>query len=104
MVTRTIGSRYAGLTAPAAVDPGATFTAKATFVNHGNLPITNGTVRLQRPRPDGSWFALGERASLSLRPGQSATRNFRVTAPEQAEGEVKSLTAELLRQGIVRRG
>ena len=48
-VTRTIGSRYARLTAPATVNPGATFIAKATFVNHGNLPITDGIVRLRVP-------------------------------------------------------
>ena len=48
-VTRTIGARYAALTAPATVDPGATFTARAKFVNHGNVPITDGIVQLGVP-------------------------------------------------------
>ena len=48
-VTKTIGNRYVRLTAPTTVEPGATFTAKAQFVNHGNLPITDGTVRFGVP-------------------------------------------------------
>ena len=98
-VTRTIGARYAALSAPAAVDAGTTFTATATFVNHGNLPIANGTVRLSFPS---AWTVvrLSPTRVLSLRPGQSAIRRFRVTVPGQAEGEVKSLTARLSSGGV----
>jgi beta-glucosidase-like glycosyl hydrolase len=97
-VTRTIGNRYVRLTAPAAVNPGATFLAKARFVNNGNLPITDGVVRIGFPS---SWTVvrLARTRVLSLAPGHSATRYFRVTAPEQAEGEVKSLTAQLSSAG-----
>ena len=97
-VTQTIGNRYARLTAPATINPGATFLAKARFVNDGNVPITDGTVSLGFPS---SWTVvrLAKTRILSLAPGHSATRYFRVTVPEQAEGEVKSLTAKLTSTG-----
>ncbi len=97
-VTKTIGNRYARLSAPAAVNAGATFLAKARFVNNGNLPITNGIVRFAFPS---SWTVvhLAKTQILSLHAGQAATRYFRITAPEQAEGEVKSLTAQLSSAG-----
>jgi beta-glucosidase len=97
-VTRTIGNRYVRLTAPAAVNPGATFIAKARFVNNGNVPITDGVVRIGFPS---SWTVvrLARTRVLSLAPGHSAARDFRVTAPEQAEGEVKGLTAQLSSAG-----
>ncbi len=97
-VSKTIGHRYARLSVPATIDPGATFLAKARFVNDGNLPITDGLVRLGFPS---SWTVvrLAHTRMLSLAPGHSATRYFRVTAPEQAEGEVKILTAALASTG-----
>jgi beta-glucosidase len=98
-VIRTIGQRYARLTMPAAVDPGATFLAKATFVNRGNLSVRNGIVQLGFPS---SWkvVRLAPTRLLSLAPGHSAVRYFRVTVPEQAEGQVLSLTARLTSGGI----
>ena len=98
-VTRTIGNRYVRLSAPGAVDAGATFIAKARFVNNGNLPMTDGIVRLSFPS---SWTVvrLARTRVLSLPPGHAATRYFRVTAPQQAEGEVKSLTVLLSSAGI----
>ncbi|MDE3129910.1 MAG: glycoside hydrolase family 3 C-terminal domain-containing protein, partial [Acidobacteriota bacterium] len=102
-VTRTLGSRYARLSAPAVVNPGTTFTAKAMFVNHGNLPITAGIVRFGFPS---GWkvVRLARKRALSLPPGRSATRNFRVTAPEQAQGGVRSLTATLTSAGVADAG
>ena len=98
-ITSTIGARYARLAIPATVDPGSTFTAKATFVNHGNLPINQGIVALGFPS---GWkvVRLARTRNLSLAPGHSTIRYYRVTVPDQAEGEVKSLTAQLLSQGI----
>jgi beta-glucosidase len=97
-VTKTIGNRYLRLTAPAVVNPGATFLAKARFVNDGDVPITNGAVQLGFPS---SWTVvrLAKTRILSLAADHSATRYFRVTVPEQAEGEVKSLTAKLTSTG-----
>jgi hypothetical protein len=97
-VTKTIGNRYLRLTAPAVVNPGATFLAKARFVNDGNVPITDGIVQVGFPS---SWTVvrLAKTRVLSLAAGHSATRYFRVTVPEQAEGEVKSLTAQLTSTG-----
>jgi beta-glucosidase len=98
-VTRTIGARYAALTAPATVNPDTTFIATARFVNHGNIPITDGTVSL---RPPSGWTvtSAARTRTLSLPPGRSTTRRFRVTAPEQAEGDVTNLTAQLSSAGI----
>jgi beta-glucosidase len=98
-VTGTIGVRYAVLTAPATVNPGTTFIATARFVNHGNIPTTDGTVRLTFPS---GWTVVraARTRTLSLPPGQSATRSFRVTVPEKAEGEVTNLTAQLSSPGI----
>ena len=97
-VTKTIGNRYVRLTAPTTVEPGATFTAKAQFVNQGNLPITDGTVRFGVPS-GWTFVPLAGTPVLSLAPGQSATRYFRVTTPESAEGEVGSLTVQLTSAG-----
>src|ERR1700761_5425386 len=97
-VTKTIGNRYVRLTAPTTVEPGATFTAKAQFVNQGNLPITDGTVRFGAPS---GWTVVPPAGTpvLSLAPGQATTRYFRVTTPESAEGEVGSLTVRLTSAG-----
>jgi beta-glucosidase len=97
-VTKTIGNRYVQLTAPTTVEPGATFTAKAQFVNRGNVSITDGTVRFGVPS-DWTFVPLDGTPTISLASGQSATRYFRVTTPESAEGEVKSLTAQLTSAG-----
>jgi beta-glucosidase len=98
-VTKTIGNRYVRLTEPATVNPGVTFTAKARFVNDGNVPITDGNVSFAFPS---SWTVvrLAKTRVLSLAAGHSATRYFRVTVPVQAEGEVKSLAAKLTSTGI----
>jgi beta-glucosidase len=102
-VTRTIGERYVQLTAPAKVDAGATFTAQARFVNGGDMPITDGTVGLTVPY---GWTVapVDLTPTISLASGQSATRYFRVTAPESAEGEVDSLTAQLTSPGAADAG
>ena len=91
------------LTAPATVNPGTTFTATARFVNHGNLPIIDGTVRLRFPA---GWKVVRAARARRFRspPGQSTTRNFRVTAPEEAEGDATNLTAQLVLGGHRWRG
>ena len=58
----------------------------------------------KRHRPIRSPIHMDLRSSgptpvLSLASGQSATRYFRVTAPESAEGEVETLTAQLTSAG-----
>ena len=91
--------RYAQLTAPATVPAGVTFTATARFVNQGNIPITDGSVHLRAPA---GWkvVPVARRATLSLPAGESTTRSFRVTAPEQAQGNTPTLTATLSSAGI----
>jgi beta-glucosidase len=97
-VTQTIGNRYVRLTMPASVNPGTTFLAKARFVNDGNMPITDGIVKFGFPA---GWTVVRQAKTriLSLAANHSATRYYRITAPEQAEGETKSLTAELTSSG-----
>jgi beta-glucosidase len=97
-VTKTIGNRYAKLTVPATPSPGTTFVAQARFVNDGNFPIAGGTARLDVP-PGWTAVPVGSSATLSLAAGQSATRAFRVTVPEQAGGASANLTAELSSAG-----
>ncbi len=102
-VTKSIGNRYAQMVVPAAPNPGTTVTAQARFFNDGDVPIVHGTVRFGVPA---GWKAVpvGSSALLSLAAGQSATRAFRVTVPEQAEGTTESLTAELSSAGPVGAG
>ncbi len=97
-VTQTLGARYARVSAPTKVKPGATFMLQARFVNHGNLPIVNGVVHMRFPS---SWkvVRLAHSPVLSLPAGRTVVRNFRVTAPFQAEGTVKNLTARLTSPG-----
>jgi beta-glucosidase len=97
-VKQTIGRRYTRLSAPTLVNPAQTFTATARFVNDGDLPIIDGTVRMAFPA---SWTVvrLAKTPTLTLAPGHSATRHWRVTVPESAEGEVKALTASLTSGG-----
>jgi beta-glucosidase len=97
-VTKTVGSRYVRLTAPATVEPGSSFSVTAQFVNDGNMPITDGAVRLGLP-PAWTSVPTAPTSGLSLASGQSATRSFRVTVPEQAESEVDRVTAQLLSAG-----
>jgi beta-glucosidase len=97
-VTATIGSRYAQLSVPAAPDPGSTFTAQARFVNGGDIPIVDGTARLDVP-PGWTAVPVGSPGTLSLAAGQSATLTFAVTVPETAEGTAATLTAELSSAG-----
>ncbi|HET9094402.1 MAG TPA: glycoside hydrolase family 3 C-terminal domain-containing protein [Solirubrobacteraceae bacterium] len=98
-VTRTIGARYAALSTPAAVDPGETFIARARFVNRGNVPISDGIVRFGFPA---GWTVVRGAPTriLSLRPGESVTRNFQVTVPNRAGGQVRSLTVSLDEPGL----
>jgi beta-glucosidase len=98
-VAKTIGTRYARLSAPATVDPGTTFTATARFINHGSLPIKNGIVQLTFPS---GWTVLraAPKRTLSVPVGQTALRNFTVTAPEKAEGSVTNLVAQLSSAGV----
>jgi beta-glucosidase len=98
-VSRTIGTRYAQLSSAANATAGVTFTATAQFVNHGDVPIFNGTVHLRAPA---GWTVVRDspRATLSIPAGQSATRYFSVTAPEKAQGNTGTLNATLSSAGV----
>jgi beta-glucosidase-like glycosyl hydrolase len=98
-VAKTIGTRYATLAAPATVNPGTKFTATARFINHGSLPIKDGIVTLTFPS---GWTVVraAPKRTLSVPVGQTALRNFTVTAPEKAEGGVTNLVARLSSAGV----
>jgi beta-glucosidase len=87
------------LTAPAAVNPGTTFTATARFINRGSLPIKDGIVQLTFPS---GWTVVraSPKRTISVPVGQTALRNFTVTAPEKAEGGVADLVARLSSAGV----
>lgn len=97
-VRKTVGARYAKLLAPGTVNPGSAFIATAHFVNHGNLPIRAGTVKLTAPR---AWTIIPgtPKAKLSLAPGQSVIRTFLVAVPDQAQGSAGELTTKLSAKG-----
>jgi len=95
-ITRTIGARYATLTAPATVNPASSFIATATFTNDGDYAMHHVQGRLNTPR---GWRVR----PASPLPGtiaahQSVTAAFRVTVPETAQSTTATLTATLTAQ------
>jgi beta-glucosidase len=88
-VTRSIGARYATVDAPAAVSPGSTATVTATVVNDGDYTMPDARLTLQTPK---GWKVIGP-APVTVRPGQTVTRSFRVTPPAGAAPGTSTLTA-----------
>jgi beta-glucosidase len=90
-VDRSVGARYATVSAPAAVSAGATATVTATVVNHGDYPMPNARFSLQVPK---GWKASSP-APVTVAPGQTVTRSFRVTPPANAQPGSNTLTARV---------
>ena len=76
-VDRTLGARYATLSAPATVTPGSPASVTATLVNDGDyaMPLARFTLNV----PAG-WTASSPRP-VTLEPGQTVTEHFTVTVP-----------------------
>lgn len=88
-VAKTIGARYATLSAPATVKPGTTFSTTATFVNDGDYPMASAQFGLNVPA---GWTAqpTGPVPTI-VAPGQSVSIGFQVSVPESAQGSQGSL-------------
>jgi beta-glucosidase len=94
---RTVGARYATLSAPSPATPGSTVTATATFVNHGDYAVTGARYSLSAPAGWQVRPARPEPATVAA--GQSVTVTFGVTVPESAQGTSATLTARLTGSG-----
>jgi beta-glucosidase len=86
-VDRTVGARYATLSAPATVTPGSPASVTATLVNHGDYAMPQARFRLKVPA---GWTASSP-APVTVAPGQTVTEHFRVTAPAGAQPGTSTL-------------
>jgi beta-glucosidase len=80
-VDRTVGARYATLSAPATVTPGTPASVTATLVNDGDYAMPQARFALQVPA---GWTASSP-APVTVAPGQTVTEHFTVTAPADAQ-------------------
>src|SRR5580693_5826589 len=80
-VTRTVGARYATLTAPSTVLPGGTATVTATVVNDGDYAMPGARFTLDAP---GGW-TVSSPAPVTVGAGQTVTRTFQVKVPAGAQ-------------------
>ena len=103
-VTKTIGLRYAQLTAPATVPAGVTFTATARFVDQGNIPIADGSVHLRGPGGMEGPVPVARRATLSLPAGESPTRELPGDCPRAGAGQHPDAHRDTVFSGHRRRG
>ena len=90
-VDRTVGARYATLSAPATVTPGSPATVTATLVNDGDYPMPQARFTLQVPA---GWTA-SRPAPVTVAPGQTVTERFTVTAPADAQPGSSTLQVEI---------
>src|SRR3984885_13229348 len=94
-VTRTIGARYATLSAPPAVSPGGTATVSATLVNDGDYAMPGARFTLDAP---GGW-TVSSPAPVTVGAGQTVTRTFQVKVPAGAQPGTSTLTARVSSPG-----
>jgi len=79
-VDRTIGARYATVSAPVTVTPGTPARVTATLVNNGDYAMPQARFTLKAP--DG--WTVSNSAPVTIAPGQTVTEHFTVTAPANA--------------------
>ena len=91
-VTRTIGARYATVSAPAAVSAGSTATASATVVNNGDYPMPGARFSLDVP----AGWQVSSPAPVTIGAGQTVTRSFQVSVPAGAQPGSTTLTARVV--------
>jgi Glycosyl hydrolase family 3 C-terminal domain/Fibronectin type III-like domain/NPCBM-associated, NEW3 domain of alpha-galactosidase len=89
-VVRSLGARYATVSAPASPNPDSTFTATATFVNDGDIPMAGTRFALQAPS---GWQVSSPSTPSTVAPGQTVKLPYQVTVPESAQGSNAMLTA-----------
>jgi beta-glucosidase len=90
-VDRTVGARYATLSAPATVTPGSPASVTATLVNDGDYAMPQARFALQVPA---GWTA-SRPAPVTVAPGQTVTEHFTVTAPAGAQPGDSTLQLEI---------
>jgi beta-glucosidase len=92
-VTRTVGARYATVSAPAIVPAGSTATVTATLVNDGDYAMPGTSFRLLAPK--GWAVSPAGHAPTYIGPGQTVTASFHVTPPADAAPGSHTLTARI---------
>jgi beta-glucosidase len=90
-VDRTVGARYATVSAPATVTPGSPASVTATLVNDGDYVMPLARFTLQVPA---GWTA-SRPAPVTVAPGQTVTEHFTVTAPAGAQPGDSTLQLEI---------
>jgi beta-glucosidase len=90
-VTRSIGARYATVSAPSIIEPGSTATVTATLVNHGDYAMPGSSFDLSAPH--GWTVTPAGHAPTTIGAGQTVTASFHVTAPSDAAPGSHTLTA-----------
>jgi beta-glucosidase len=90
-VTRTVGARYATVSAPSVVAAGSTATVTTTLVNDGDYAMPRARFALSAPR--GWAVSPAGHAPASIGPGQTVTVSYHVTPPADAAPGSHTLTA-----------
>jgi len=80
-VERTVGARYATVTAPATLAAGSSAPVTATLVNKGDYPMPQARFTLSAP----AGWQVTRPAPVTIWPGQTVTEHLRVTAPASAQ-------------------
>jgi beta-glucosidase len=79
-VDRTLGARYATVSAPTTVTPGTPARVTATLVNDGDYAMPQARFTLKAP----AGWAVGNPAPVTIAAGQTVTEHFTVAAPANA--------------------
>ena len=86
-VDRTIGARYATVSAPATVTPGTPAAVTATLVNDGDYAMPRAEFTLKAP----AGWTVSNPKPVTIPPGQTVTEHFTVTAPASAPAGTDTL-------------
>ena len=92
-VNRTVGARYATVSAPSVTPGGSTATVTVTLVNHGDYAMPGSRFTLDVPH--GWTTAPAGPVPGSVAPGQTVTVSFHVTPPASAAPGTSTLTAKV---------
>ena len=94
-VNRTVGARYATVSAPAAVTASSHATVSATLVNDGDYAMPQARFTLKAP----AGWTVSSPAPVNIAPGQTVTEHFTVTVPANATAGTSTLEAEVTAPG-----
>jgi beta-glucosidase len=94
-VTRSVGARYATVSAPSTLSPGSTATVDVTVVNHGDYTLPGA--RFSLDVPDG--WSVASPPPVTVGAGQTVTRSVQVRVPAGAQPGTVTLTAKVTAPG-----